>query len=525
MKSIPKNFIIGIALIVTCAYYFYRYSSFAKTNFNIFILDITTLFITALILFFLIFKFLEILKRNKKYKLYKLCINIFISYLIVQSIKAFIFLANSKITLSNLIISTFSNYFDNSIILNRLIIFIFPYIIFFLLLNFLKSKKYEYNFLNFLKITGFIFLTVVFYREGINITSFKVEEVNKNIQLNNVDSSRKVLWVVFDGFDPEIYSEYKNILKLKNLIEFENNGIFVPKTYSPAKKTINSIPSMLMGVETKGHIIKNKKYYLKKKDNTLINFSFENSIFGELNNNNLKSSVLSSVIQYCSAYSKSNNFKLCKEKDVDKENITIKKITSGINFAFSPIGKLKFLYSIFTKKEKIVEEIKINFNQIKISKKIELINDLDGHKTIYLDDLKKSLRISNLTFLHLYIPHPGNYEYAEKLFGLKTQNELYSHLLNLIISDITLGKIIQNLNIYNDHMIILSSDHWFRSKDTKTKKIYPSLFMAKIGSVSENKIITMEQFKSVYIKELILKYFNKEINNNADIKNFIVLKN
>ena len=97
----------------------------------------------------------------------------------MQSIKAFIFLANSKITLSNLIISTFSNYFDNSIILNRLIIFIFPYIIFFLLLNFLKSKKYEYNFLNFLKITGFIFLTVVFYREVINITSFKVEEVNK----------------------------------------------------------------------------------------------------------------------------------------------------------------------------------------------------------------------------------------------------------------------------------------------------------------------------------------------------------
>ena len=105
-----------------------------------------------------------------------------------------------------------------------------------------------------------------------------------------------MFWVLFDGFDPQIYEKYKFDLRLKNLQEFESKSVFVPKTFSPASKTIDSVPSLLMGKETMGHLIKNKKYYLITENDEKILFSYQNTLFGNLSENNLNSSILSSVI-------------------------------------------------------------------------------------------------------------------------------------------------------------------------------------------------------------------------------------
>ena len=125
--------------------------------------------------------------------------------------------------------------------------------------------------------------------------------------------------------------------------------------------------------------------------------------------------------------------------------------------------------------------------------------------------------------MHLYIPHPGNFKYAEKLFGIYSEDELNSHILNLKITDIAIKKIYKEIRKYENYMIIISSDHWFRAKDRNKNIIYPSLFMASTNQ-NQNNFKLKNEFRSVHIQELIYKFFNNDVNTNEDIKLFIEKK-
>ena len=147
-----------------------------------------------------------------------------------------------------------------------------------------------------------------------------------------------------------------------------------------------------------GHLIKNKKYYLITENDEKILFSYQNTLFGNLSENNLNSSILSSVIQYCSSYIKSEKFYLCKEPDIKKEKINLVKILSGIYFAYSPADKIRFIVKKIFKTDKKTKTEKIDFKNVNITKDYNLIQDLDGHQTVYFSDYSSAIRNSNLTF-------------------------------------------------------------------------------------------------------------------------------
>ena len=131
-----------------------------------------------------------------------------------------------------------------------------------------------------------------------------------------------------------------------------------------------------------GHLIKNKNYYLITQNDEKILFSYQNTIFGNLSKINFNSSILSSVIQYCSSYIKSEKFFLCKEPDIKKEKINLVKILSGIYFAYSPADKFRFIIKKFLRQMKTNTE-KIDFKNVNLIKNSKLIQDLDGHQTVY----------------------------------------------------------------------------------------------------------------------------------------------
>ena len=64
-------------------------------------------------------------------------------------------------------------------------------------------------------------------------------------------------------------------------------------------------------------------------------------------------------------------------------------------------------------------------------------------------------------------------------------------------------------------MLILSSDHWRRSRSPE--KAQPSLLLIKIKS-DNNKIEILEQNSNIYIYDIIHKYLSKKINFHKDIK-------
>ena len=64
MKIIPKNYYIGLSLIIASSYYFYKYSLFANKNYFVFLLDFSLLFFFSL---FSICNNYKIYKLQKKY--------------------------------------------------------------------------------------------------------------------------------------------------------------------------------------------------------------------------------------------------------------------------------------------------------------------------------------------------------------------------------------------------------------------------------------------------------------------------
>ena len=64
MKTIPKDYYIGLSLIITSSYYFHKYSLFANKNYFNFFLDLGLLFFLGLFIFAIIIKFINY-KNNK----------------------------------------------------------------------------------------------------------------------------------------------------------------------------------------------------------------------------------------------------------------------------------------------------------------------------------------------------------------------------------------------------------------------------------------------------------------------------
>ena len=77
----------------------------------------------------------------------------------------------------------------------------------------INFKKDKIDFLRLFKTFGFILFFFVIYREILNTIDFQNNKIdvrkNEKIILNKINTNKKVVWVLFDGFDPQIYEKYK----------------------------------------------------------------------------------------------------------------------------------------------------------------------------------------------------------------------------------------------------------------------------------------------------------------------------
>ena len=69
-----------------------------------------------------------------------------------------------------------------------------------------------------------------------------------------------------------------------------------------------------------------------------------------------------------------------------------------------------------------------------------------------------------------------------------------------------------SINKFNDDkaLIILSSDHWYRLKDTTTAKNYPSLLLLKINDESQS-FINQKKITSISINNIIKQFLNEKL--------------
>ena len=202
--------IFGISLLLLASFYFYKFSIFAVPD--IFFI-LSELFKILLLLF--IINFVFIFTQNNKFRDYFLFI--FLIFLSIFFLKL-LFNISGNISLHFFLKKIYSLIFGFKIdgkipLFVKILSYITPFIIISIILFILKKKLKKIK--RFFVIFGF-FISFVVVWDLIKIFD-KQKMINNNnpkkeIALN--EKSKKVLWLLFDGLDPEYINYSVNEIKL-----------------------------------------------------------------------------------------------------------------------------------------------------------------------------------------------------------------------------------------------------------------------------------------------------------------------
>lgn len=532
---------LGLTLLLLSSYYFYKFSYFAVPDF-FFILNE----ILKVTLFLFIFNYLLIFTTRYDYK--NIILFFLNTYLLIFLLKL-VFNISGNVSLHHFLKILYSYIFNFEVgrtipLYVKVISYITPFITIFFFLFLLKKKLREIK--KFLILFGFIISLLVFwdlykvFEKHYLDKEIKIEKVNKNI-----NNQRKVLWLLFDGMDPEyINIEIDQSKVFKNLNNLNQNGVFHSNMYPPSNWTLYSTPSQLMGINIKKMTPKHDTLIFRTLKDKDIPFNFQNTIFGKLKSYGLEVSLLSSVLEYCTAYIISNNWNFCEDTNTKYESNSIFK--ESLKFYFSLFFKFQIylnelgFISLEANNDNILnEKLKQNMPKIQLNsaglKQMYSSNfknnyNADHMNVINIEKIIKNFKNTNLMFAHIYNPHLYNNSdtHIQNKLNYKIEGDKY--ILKYIYSDIFIGNLLTEIsNIYEeDLLLIISSDHWNRDKDVSDKKnidgdyIGNSYFFAKI--INDDQSFKIDKASSsLIIVQLIENYFLEKINTNRDI--FKLIKN
>jgi len=398
----------------------------------------------------------------------------------------------------------YATIFKDQNIFIQIIFYIFPVI-----LSSIIYFKLSKNIIK--KINYFIFITLITFNTisinrviqiyGMNKNEAKSINDLKSFKHNNkkkITYNKKIFFLVFDTFD-QFYLE-KNIDNLDNLKNLYKTSYVNRNFYTPAKFTLDSIPAILTGNSTKKTVVTIDGLYFYNLENKKIKFNQENSIFYQKNIKGFKSSIFGFYHPYCRVFKIDNCYDIF---NFNKRNI-------GLINAFDIIFRITYVDKFFNPLALVIKKESSNV-------KIENIDTNLLSKFMY-ENSKNFINVeSDLIFIHYPYPHPP----------LKTKGILKNEVNNLNLSDyeknlflidLTISKIQSSLDKYNNSLLIITSDHWFKEGHTKDKA-HPSVFFSKIIG-DDNFIEDTEPKNLSSIKKLITDYLNDKIKTNYDIKNF-----
>ena len=545
-KLSSANLIIYSFLLCSNFYFSAYTDNFFPININLKFIELLILFFCSLLFFSIFFFYFQKIPPNSI--IYKLTAILFLTWISVQALQTLFFMSNT-LTLSAFI----SKYlFFSSDILNNVFLRVFRFFLPYLLFAIFFYYFYDHfgKIIEFIKVLSIIFFVFIIYNE---VSLFKHFQTKNQKTINLIDNKQeknnfKVLWFLFDEFDPELAGQYSKLMP--NFQRIKKNSFEHKNFYSPAKKTNVSVPSQLMGIAPIGTLVKDRKYYLIDQSGVSKEFKFENTLFNSLLEKKIFSSIHSSFFPYCKIYLKKNLLQECVDPKLDDRTFIeilyrpFYENFRGPIFIFSPIGKINFALNILIKKNKKKLEassFKISEDELNKIFKSKLnennLEDVDGFNLVFFESIKKVLSDENNTsfgFFHLMLPHLPS-DHAQKKLNLsfnslnkpmaqwENSDHLLSYLINLKYTDFVIKKINQISNNYKDKknvIIIFSSDHWFRQKNLKDDtQSYPSLLV--INFLKDKSKITYDKKSSGnHLSELIKKIFNEDIKSHKDIENF-----
>lgn len=390
-----------------------------------------------------------------------------------------------------------------------------PFIIGILIHLIIDKKKKWYNFLGILILLLVIatsFRIFFFIKPEIKLSKSNFYS-DIDISKNDISMKKnpKVILLIFDEFDFNILIE--NIKKFPSIEKLINNSFFHKNFYPPGKFTSHSISSMLLGKEIGNIKFQSGDLYLIDENEKKFSIKTKNTLFHDLNDKNLKSSIFGQYYPYCS--------KIIVENCIDTLNLEEIKISfkESLEILLNQIYLDKFVNVNL-----IIQRLFLNTNNLENESKVSQQDEIK----IIDPTSKKMIQLSNnfinsnsdLIFIHYPFPHLGK----KVIFREENLYKESDYIQNMYLVEMLLSNLQTSL-INSNSLLIITSDHWFREsnleknlKDYKTKsKRIP--FIAKILNDNNYFEITKDG-NSVSIREFINSYFDGEITSNKNILEF-----
>ena len=482
---LTKGNLFLFSLLFTLNFYYEKFSTYESISFKIKIPEIIYLLAFQICIFFIIKKFLKLISNTKLLKLINLCLKSWLLVILIQTI----FFFYGSLSLNDFLeIFFFKLGLKNYIILKPLAI-IFPYAISLFFIYFLNENKYFL--IKLLKITTYVFLIFFFYREiflypdsYFNNFITKKPLAEPKINAENITT----LWVLFDEYDPNFVDELnlKNNLKYFNTIKEES--LYFENVFPNAKQSKFSMMGIFTGFNFQNIKIKNKEIFLLNNKNEKMKYDFKETIFQRLLDNNHNFAMLSSTLKYCTVYFKFYDLNNCFEF---RENVKFStqlsvfnmENYSGIIFHYPILNYVSAFIKLLNNNEINKDNKKYYQNIVDLNKEFK-VNDFDGRNFVTLNKIKGLINKNqySLIFAHINMPHMPS-KFSEEKFNINLEdNDIYkNYILNLKYSDLIFNELLKLQKENKKINLIVSSDHWFRAKDFRSEKYYPSLLAIKLN--------------------------------------------
>ncbi len=528
--------IFGASFLLLASFYFYRFSVFAVPNLTFILIELF-----KILLLLLLVNIVFVLTQGNKFRNFFLFI--FLIYISIFFLKL-LFDISGDISLHFFLKKIYSFIFNFKIdgtipIYVKVLSYCTPFLFIISILFIFRNRLIKVK--RFFVIFGF-FVSLIVIWDLIKIYDKQKILYNSDIKNSQVlnENKKKVLWLLFDGLDPEYMNYTIEGEKLfTNLNELKDKSVYHNNMVPPSNWTIYSMPSQLMGVNVKDMVTKHNSLIFKTLDDKNIPFNFENSIFNKVHNLGYDVSLISSVLEYCTAYLISIKWKNCE--DLNNQNISGDVFMESLKYYFSILFKFRNYLNQFDILKSNSTNVLLN---IPLKENLPKINfeDLD-HKNLHfdknysvdhtnlinVDKILKNLKETSFMYLHMYTPHliGNSINLIKNNFNLNIQNG-DEYILKYLYIDLLINRLLLEIkeNNLNDLLLIISSDHWNRSKDINHKKnsdgkyIGNSYFSAKFLN-DDNNYILEDASNSIVINGLIENYYSNNIINNKDIYDFI----
>ncbi|MDA9853058.1 hypothetical protein N9C36_02820 [Candidatus Pelagibacter sp.] len=428
------------------------------------------------------------------------------------------------------LLETFYNYFFNynpfnKPILLKVISYLTPFLVItFLLLLFKKNKKIKFFYAIFGLSLSFIVVTDLF-----KIRESELKSIKDTNQISLSKNNKKVLWILYDALDPD-YLEKKidNDYVFQTFLSLKKSGIYYKNAYSPGIFTNDSVPAQLLETNIKKRMSLNRTSIFENLDGDKIPFIFKNTFFSELNDSNLSVSLLSSVLEYCSSYLRSSRWQVCKDRISENkyQSIEASSLKFFLNIFFKTLifSKEKFLNSDKVNNFKSTSIKKINFKDLDFDELNIKSGNSDNFPSDHMeiinpDEIIKTMKVSNMTFVHVYNPHNHrNVDFFIKKFGYDPNLTIDQYLFRYLYVDLFTKNVLQKIkeNFDNEVLVVISSDHWNRDKNTDKDYVGRSFMLIKNLDDEANFTVNKKN-STIIIPKLIKNYFFTNSNSNKDI--------